>query len=174
VSAGGAAYLRFRHRPTCACNRPLRARDRRFFSAFSCGARAAADAQAVGRFSFCIVVSFLNVALGRFRSQSPCHAEETNRAWIESSWCWVWCLAMLSPAERRRALVVLGVVPSAWFRPAPLLVAFQRWWRMPQSVSNQRCRPTRPCSGRALRHEIGPILARGFVPSVVPIPTARR
>jgi hypothetical protein len=35
-------------------------------------------------------------------------------------------------------------------------------------------RPTRRCSGRASRPEIGALLERGIVPSVIPISTARR
>jgi hypothetical protein len=37
-----------------------------------------------------------------------------------------------------------------------------------------QCGRTRRCSGRALRDELGRILERDFVPSIIPLSTARR
>ena len=48
------------------------------------------------------------------------------------------------------------------------------WWHRPAfAVAMLGGLPSR-CSGRALRPEIGGILAVGFVPTALPISTARR
>jgi hypothetical protein len=85
------------------------------------------------------------------------------------------------------------IVCGLWFRSAPVMqrvivcgCSSNEWVVVPCDtmpvwsayavgyLSSDASRRTRRCSGRALRHEIGAILERDFVPSVVPLSTARR
>ena len=127
------------------------------------GALAAADGQAVGRLPFRKRVSFFRAAVWCCGSRMPCCSDETNRAWDERPWCYVWFHSALSQSWCIRGPVVLGVVPSAWFDQAQLLVSCARTCHMPHLGPISALPPNTPLELTPLRGpEIGAILNAGI------------
>jgi len=164
--------------------RPLRARDRCFFGVMLCSALAAADAQAVGRAGKECGIKKESVG-----HRGPCLAARHIRSLEQMPRVAAPCLAARHVWSRRQVPHVAAsclVGRHVWSRrQVPHVAASCLVSRLIQSLGHclvagssvkraPPARPTRRCSGRALRPEIGAILACGSVPTAVPISTARR
>jgi hypothetical protein len=158
----------------------------------------AADAQGVGRLG--TVVGKLLLAVCQARSELPVVPVPVVPAPVVPVWyeCW-WCglpvvlSVVRAPVVRRARYAecrsLLGVVPisagCAGCGGVRTVVQLSGWscrcgtmevWSAHAARKRLKAssRPTRPCSGRALREEIAAILECDLVPRVVPISTARR